>query len=110
MRKRSVRVLPTRVPVMSGPRCIELADAARVKHLAKAPNVELIRRRRDGRVVEIHLLEFGDDSRKRARNSNPQAYSHHAETEDNPSNTWTLKRLPRHTRAVFRAVLDGIAA
>jgi hypothetical protein len=56
-----------RVPVFCGPYCIELADAARVKWLAKAPNARLIRRRKDHAVVEIQLAEAGDDSKKRER-------------------------------------------
>jgi hypothetical protein len=43
---------------MAGPRCIELADPARVRRLMRASNVEVIRRRKDQAIVEIHLLQW----------------------------------------------------
>jgi len=35
-------------------------------------------------------------------------YSHHHETQDNPENVWTLKRLPKTTRPVFLRVLSDV--
>lgn len=83
---------------MAGRRCIEMAGASRVRHLLKAPNMRAVRRRRDGRVVEIQLLEVGDDSVRKPRRGNPLKYSHKQETEDNPTNVWTLKQIPDKAR------------
>lgn len=91
---------------MCGLRCLELADGARVARLARAPNAELVRRRRDGKLVEIQLHEAGDDSGKRGRAGNPRRYSHDHETEDNPENVWTLRQIPSQARPVFRAVIE----
>jgi len=95
-----------RVPVMCGLRCVELADAARVKRLASAPNAKAIRRHRDGKLVEIQLRAEGDDSHRAGRTGNPLSYSYDSETEENPATVWTLKRIPSGARAVFRAVVE----
>lgn len=89
---------------MHGPRCIELADTARVARLSQAPNVQLIRRRRDGKVVEIQVQEYGDDSQQPAHHGNPRAYSHDHETDSNPARVWTLKHLPDEAGPIFRTV------
>jgi hypothetical protein len=90
---------------MCGERCLELADGARVARLARAANAELVRRRRDGKLVEIQLHEAGDDSAKRARLGNPRRYSHDHETDDNPENVWTLREIPSKARPVFLTVV-----
>jgi hypothetical protein len=36
-----------------------------------------------------------------------QAYSHRHDAKDNPEGVWTLKRLPKSTAPIFRAVLDS---
>ena len=106
----SMNASTDRVPVMSGTRCIELAGPQRVNRLARSPNVDVIRRRKDCKVVEIQVRDRGDDSRKPAKQGNPLKYSHRGETDSNPTNVWTLKHIPTHTRPIFRAVLDSIAA
>jgi hypothetical protein len=95
-----------RVPVMSGLRCLELADPSRVRCLAKAPNTKVIRRHRDRLVVEIQIHETADDSDIPARSGNPLRYSHDNETGTNPPRVWTLKRIPRAARPAFTAVLQ----
>jgi hypothetical protein len=82
-----------RILVMAGPRCIEFADPARVQKLIGASNVKVIRKRKTGRIVEIQLLEYGDDSRTPSKCGNPQKLSHNHETPDNPPGVWTLKKL-----------------
>jgi hypothetical protein len=99
-----------RIPVFCGAQCIELADMARVRRLAKASNVELVHRRKDGRLVEIQVHEAGDDSRRDGRTGNPLAYSYDSDTDDNPQNVWALKGIPTAARSVFLAVLDDCAA
>lgn len=99
-----------RVPVMSGFRCLERADAARVARLVRARNVVAIRRHKDGEIVELQVSARGDDSEKRARGGNPLAYSYDGEAEDNPPNVWALKRIPNCARRVFTAVVDDCAA
>jgi len=82
-----------RVPAMSGLRCLELAGPERIAQLLKAPNTKAVRRRKDGKVVEIQFIEHGDDSRVPARQGNPRRYSHDHETDQNPANNWMLKHL-----------------
>jgi len=98
-----------RVPVMNGCRCLELAGPERVKRLAQHPNVELIRRRKTRQVVEIQVHAQGDDSAKAERRGNPLKYSYR-EPLESASPVWTLRHLPDHTRAIFRAVLDDCLA
>jgi hypothetical protein len=59
----------------------------------QAANVKVIRKRKTGPVVELQLLEFGDDSRTPSQWGNPQRLSHKHETPDNPAGVWMLKRL-----------------
>jgi hypothetical protein len=56
-----------RIPVMAGPKCIEFAGPERVRKLMQAANVKVIRKRKTGPVVELQLLEYGDDSRAPSR-------------------------------------------
>jgi hypothetical protein len=80
---------------MAGPkltRLVEFACPARVRQLLAASNVEVVRRRK-GAIVEIHLLEHGNDFRLRSRKDNPQALVHRAETDENPRRVWALKKM-----------------
>ena len=70
---------------------VEMADAIRVRQLASAPNVFLVRRRRDGSLMQIMLYAHGDDHARRPRRGNPQRDVYHVESEDNPPNVWTFK-------------------
>jgi len=86
-----------------------MADPARVRQILKAPNVEVIKRRKDRAIVQINLVAFGDDSKRKARRGNPFAYSYDGESEENPQNCWALKHLPDSTADIFRAsVLDNL--
>ena len=79
---------------MAGPQCVEFASPERVRRLLLAPNVRVIRRRKDRAVVEIQLAVHGDDTRLPARYGNPQKLSHDSETAENPPRIWTFKKLP----------------
>lgn len=103
------RYVPERVPVRAGPRCIEMADPSRVRHLLQAPNMRAIRRHKDRRLVGLQVLDVGDDSHQKPRRGNPLQYSHNHETEDNPSKVWTLKPVPDEARQVIPPVLKGAA-
>jgi hypothetical protein len=94
---------------MSGLRCIELADEARAARLVKASNVYAVRRRRDGKVVEIQVMDAGGD-RDGPHRGNPRRYSYDHESDQNPRGVWTLKHLDRSTRQIFRAAIDDCAA
>lgn len=83
-----------KIPVIAGPRLVELAGPERLQRLMQAANVKIIRRRKTGAIVEIHLLEHGDDNRTPSRWANPQKLSHNHETPDNPAGVWMLKKLP----------------
>jgi hypothetical protein len=95
---------------MAGSRCLELAGPSRVQRLAQHANVEVIRRRKDSKVVEIQVRDRGDDSRLPAHTSNPLAYVYREEVVKGLAPIFVLKHIPTHTRPIFRAVLDSIAA
>jgi hypothetical protein len=102
-----------RVPVYSTDaggnlRCIDIADEARARRLTQAHNAQVIRRRKDRRIVEIHLTSQGDDSEWQPEHprGNPRRYSHDHESEDNPRGTWKLKHIPDEAAEIFTAVLD----
>jgi hypothetical protein len=78
---------------MSGPRCLELAGPQRLLCLIKAPNVEVIRRRKDHKIVELQVHEFGNDSAIPSTGGNASTESYDHETETNPQNCWTLRGL-----------------
>ena len=40
-----------RIPVCAGPRCIEFAGPERVRQLLTAPNVKVIRKRKDNLLI-----------------------------------------------------------
>jgi hypothetical protein len=82
-----------KIPVMSGPRIIELAGPERVSRLVEGCNVKVIRKRKTGAIVELQILPHGDDSRMPPKWGNPQKLSHRAETDDNPAGSWMFKRL-----------------
>ena len=71
-----------------------MAEPEKAQWLAEAVNGIIIRQRKSQAIVEIQLLDYGDDSLMRSRGSNPQRLSHDAETEDNPPNVWVFKRVP----------------
>lgn len=101
-----------RVPVFSGPRCLEYADQARLRVLMQAPNIEVVRRHKDKRIVELQMLSMGDESALKDGQGNPRRHSHDHEVDrtdwtGNPNRCWTLKAIRRRDRDVFRrAVLD----
>ena len=82
---------------MAGPRCIEIAGPERVRKLMLGCNVNVIRKRKTGVIVEIQVQQYGDDSRMPSRWNNPQKLSHNHATPNNPAGVWMLKRL----RSVF---------
>jgi hypothetical protein len=96
---------------MSGLRCLELASPERARRVARGANVRVVRRRCDRQVVELQVVEYGNDERLPAKMGNPLAYSHCNDTDVNPAGCWALKRTaPR--RDFLRVVEDcrGIAA
>jgi hypothetical protein len=80
------------VPVFTQYGIVEMADAARVRQLTTAPNAEFVYRRKDGRLMRINLISYGEDYGRRGRHGNPQADVYKAESDDNPPNVWTFKR------------------
>ena len=81
------------IPVFTGYGKVEMADAVRVRQLEGALNAEFVRRHKDGRLMRINLYSHGDDYARRAHHDNPQSDVHNAETDTNPRNVWTYKRL-----------------
>ena len=82
-----------RIPVMAGPRIIEIADPQRVRRLLEGCNVKVVRRPKTGAIVELQVLQHGDDSRTPSRWANPQRLSHNHETPTNVQGVWALKKL-----------------
>jgi hypothetical protein len=82
-----------KIPVFAGPRCIEFAGPERVSRLLEARNATAVIQRKTGKVVELQLLEHGDDSRLRAHAGNDQSLTYRSESDDNPPGVWALKRL-----------------
>lgn len=81
-----------RIPIMTGLRCLELASPERARRVARGANVRVVRRRCDRQVVELQVVEYGNDERLPAKMGNPLAYSHCNDTDVNPAGCWTLKR------------------
>jgi hypothetical protein len=79
------------VPVMAGPRLVEMADPSRVQMLLHGSNARPRIYRH--RIVEIQLLDYGDCSRVPAKWGRPQKLCTNLETEENPPTVWTFKRL-----------------
>ena len=55
----------------------------------QAPGALVVRRRRDGRILQINL--FTDDYKLPSRRGNPQSQIHNHETETNPPRVWEFK-------------------
>jgi len=78
---------------MAGSRCIELAGPERVRSLLAGSNVEPVRKRKTREIVEIQVLSFGDDERKKSRHKSSRTLSTDRERYDNPPRVWCLKRV-----------------
>jgi hypothetical protein len=90
---RKIVIARPRIPVVSGPRLLEMAGMERVLALLEAPNAVPVRVRKTKAIAAIQLVAYGDDTRLRPRCGNPQALSHTGETDENPRGVWTLKKL-----------------
>jgi len=104
---------PEKIPVCNTEgRIIERVaiGSPRAIHLLKAPNATIVRKRHRGEPVRILLISQGDESRLKDKFGDPRAYSHRHETETNPENVWTLKRIPTETADIFGAVVNELAA
>jgi hypothetical protein len=107
---------PVRIPVCNSDEVIiDRVCLSRASRIALAPNARVVRfghsrKRKRGEIARIVLREVGDCSLDDSMYGNPRAYSHKRETETNPENCWTLKRIPTDTAALFdTAVLDCMA-
>ncbi len=82
----------TRVPVMCGEACLELAGPERLRYLLKAPNVRAVTRRGDRKVVELQVRDCGGEPNVPSSGGNASTESHDHETPTNPPRCWTLRR------------------
>jgi hypothetical protein len=82
-----------RIPVVSGPRLIEMAGLERGLALLAAPNAKPVVARKTKAIAAIELLAYGDDTQLQPHYGNPRALSHDSETDDNPQGVWTFKKL-----------------
>jgi hypothetical protein len=78
---------------MAGSRMIELAGPARVKRLAEGVNVRIVRKHKTREIVEVQLLDYGDDSQRKELWANPRKLSIDTDNDQNPSGVWMLKPL-----------------
>ena len=72
---------------------MELVDSSRLADLLTAANAEVVRRRRDGMILQVNLLSFDDEHAPGGRTGNPQSLVHDHETDTNPPRVWELKRV-----------------
>ena len=86
------QVLTAKIPVYTQYGKLEMADASRVRQLQGAPNVEFVRRHKDGQVMRINISSHGEDYGRRARQGNPQKDVYHAESDENPPRVFAFKR------------------
>ena len=84
-----------RVPVMHGRICLERVGPERLRHLVKAPNVEVIRRHRDHKIVELQVHDFGLEAHVPSTGGNASTESHDHENLQNPPRCWMLRRRLR---------------
>jgi hypothetical protein len=86
---------------------VDIVDQARAQRLSLAPNVRIVRRRKDKRIMEVHILSFGDDSKQAGKRGNPLSYSNFVrqETEYEPTGMWALKHLANETAPLFDEVV-----
>ena len=87
---------------------IERVDASRARRILMSRNATAIRHRK-GQLLGINLRSMSDDWVE-PLHANPRSYSHKNETESNPPNVWTLKRIPDETAAIFDNVLRELQA
>lgn len=116
---RAVESPDARVPVF-GPNdhIVALIAPAEVRRYQDAPNARVVRVKKTGQVVRINLKTLSDDTSMVVHRGNPRRYSFDHETETNPANVWTLRRLGSNdpedeafVQRVFRAsVLDNLKA
>jgi len=67
-----------RIPVFVGPRIIEMCDRVSVRRYIGAANAEVVRKRKTGQIVQINLMQHGDDSlAPSAHNSAHPTYEEH---------------------------------
>ena len=54
-----------KIPVFAGPRIVDICDLISVRRYVGAANVEIVRKRKTGQIVQVNLLAHGDDSQKK---------------------------------------------
>ncbi len=113
-------IASVRIPVYDSEGVIiDRVEGPRARRLALAPNATVVRKRltgalrrrgQRGEIVRILLKSDGDETMEYSRHGNARSYSHNHETETNPENCWTLKRIPTETADIFRTVVNELAA
>ncbi len=93
-----------RIPIYRGALCVELADPIRARRLGQASNAETVRRKRDGRIMQINLMDVADESERRPSFCNPRKYTYLDCSERMPQGVHALKHLPDHTASLYRQV------
>lgn len=77
--------------------------------LVRNGQASLVRGRVGERIRAVQLI-VPDNLTYISSRPNGRRYSHDAETGDNPAGVWTLRRIPRRDRYLYRAVIDDCLA
>lgn len=85
--------------MFAGPRIIDMCDQITVRRYFGAANAELVRKRKTGQIVQVNLIQHGDDSLlKSLHDSARPTYEEHV----GPRPLVTLKRLDPETGQLVR--------
>jgi hypothetical protein len=103
-----IATLPEKLPVVDSlGNFMFWADEEKARSLIHERKVTLLRGRSGGEIRKLQVIP-GEEEAVSAADFRYMGtrYSHSRETEENPKNCWTLKKLPRGTREIFTTVLD----
>ena len=89
---------------------MEMADYARAECIAGAVNAEVIRKRKTKEIVEIRLLESGNDFALESLGGSSLYLVHNHESPTNPPKVYELKKVLRPESTVIAVALTGEAA
>lgn len=88
-----------KILVFAGPRIIDMCDAIGVQRYIGAPNVEVVRKRKTGQIVQVNVLSHGDDSQQKSGLDNGQpTYEEHVGSHS----LVMLKRVDAETGQLVR--------
>ena len=88
-----------KIRVFAGPRIIDTCDSVSVRRYIGAANVEIVRKRKTGEIVQVNLLSHGDNSlEKSSHDSHHPTYDEHVGAQS----LLVLKRVDPKTGQLVR--------